>query len=234
MTGTKVGRLGIALAALFLVLQFYLLFIRHYDTMDLEAYPNTLPSLDFRADFAIGQTFKAGMKNLNRIDVMMGTHAKTLGGAVLLRLREWPAPAGPPVDVRTAAVLGAVIRDNLYQTFSFAPIADSKGKTYAFEVLAADPTPDAPGCLWTNEADIYPDGSLLVDGKINGGDLAFRTYSSRTVASQAGRIAGRWPGPLGKPAVFWLAALFFVFSLAALILHLPGMFAKPGPEADRP
>ncbi|MCX6561945.1 MAG: hypothetical protein NTZ26_15730, partial [Candidatus Aminicenantes bacterium] len=75
---TKEGRRGIVLAAVFLVLQVYLLFIRHYDTMDLEVYPNTRPSLDFKADFAIGQTFRAGMNGLNRIDVMMGTHAKTL------------------------------------------------------------------------------------------------------------------------------------------------------------
>lgn len=230
---TKEGRRGIVLAAVFLVLQVYLLFIRHYDTMDLEVYPNTRPSLDFKADFAIGQTFRAGMNGLNRIDIMMGTHAKTLDGTILLRLTEWPAPAGPKTDLRTATVPGSVIRDNLYQAFFFPPIAGSKGKHFAFEVSAANPAPDAPGCLWTNEADIYPDGSLLINGRVNGGDLAFRTYASRTLASQAGRIARRWPGPLGSQAFFWLVVALFEASLTAVLYSLPGLLGKDRPDAER-
>ncbi len=231
---TKEGRWGTALAALFLLLQFYLIFLRHHDTMDLEVYPNTKPSQNFGADFTVGQSFKAGMDRLNRIDALMGTHGKTLGGEVVLRLRELPPPSGPPADLRVVRIKASEIRDNLYQTFSFPPIPDSKGKRYSYEVFAVDPDPGTPGCLWINEADIYPEGDFLVQGKVNGGDCAFRTYSSRTIASQARRIARRWPRPFGTPAFFWLVLAAFVASLTALLYHVPGLFADPRPDKGRP
>jgi len=234
MTGAKERRLGTVLAAVFLLTQLYLIFLRRHDTMDLEIYPNTKPSLNYRVDFAIGQTFKSGLNRLNRIDIMLGTHHKTLGGEVILRLREWPFPADPAADVRTVRVRGAEIKDNLYQTFSFPPIPDSKGKSYAFEILAADPDPEAPGCVWINEADIYPAGDLLIKGKVNGGDCTFRTYSSRTIAESVGRITRRKPGPFGSPLFFWLVLLALEASLAALLRHLPGMFAGTGPDRQPP
>lgn len=221
---------SIALVGAFILLQLFLVFIKRHDTMDLEIYPNTKPSLDFSADRAIGQTFKAGLDRLNRIDVMLGTHRKTLGGEIVFRLREWPFPADPAADVRTVRIAGAGIKDNLYQTFSFPPVPNSRGRSYAFEISASNPAPDAPGCVWINETDIYPAGDLLIGGKVNGGDCTFRTYASRTIAASVGRIVAKRPGPLGSPVFFWIVVLAFEAALAALLWRLPGMFL----DSERP
>lgn len=227
--GSKTRRLGLALAAVFFIVQFILLFIRHYDTMDLEVYPNTEPTPDFRSDFSVGQTFLARTNGLNRIDVLMGTHGRTLGQDVVFKLRESRDEPG----LRSLTIKRETVRDNLYQTFSFPPIKDSKGRAFAFEISAAGGGTEGPGCLWMNARDIYPDGGILFGGNPGSGDCIFRTYASRTLASAAGRIAGRWPGVLGKAAFFWLMTLLFEISLLALLWNIPGLFfAGPAPAQD--
>lgn len=240
---SRSGRVGMALAVVFLILQLYLVFIRTYETMDLEVYPNVQPSPDLRSGFAVGQTFQSRTDRLCRIDVLMGTHRRTLEGEMVLRLREWPFPAGAAADVRTVRVQGAAIKDNLYQTFAFAPIPDSRGKTYAFEIRPEESAnPEIPGLVWMNPNDIYPGGSILLGGLPAGGDCTFRTYASRTVAASVGRIVAKRPGPLGSPLFFWLALLALEAALTALLWRLPRIFADPdrvapagpGAEAKRP
>jgi hypothetical protein len=68
--------------------------------------------------------------------------------------------------------------------------------------------------LWMNNGNIYPGGTLMINGAPASGDLIFRVYARRTVASELGRIVAENPGPLGSPVLF----VFVILLLEAALL----------------
>jgi hypothetical protein len=202
-----------AIIVLFVLLQVFLLFVAHHDTMEVDTSPNSVPTPPILGGERTGQTFKAPSDGLARIDVLLGTHGRLNDKDVHFRLYELE-----PTRVLAAEVVfnASDVRNNLYRTFRFPPQPSSKGRSYLFELDSPASTPSNAIAVWMNAADVYPDGEFFFNGGAAGGDLTFRTYARRTVWEELPRIARHGSGVFRS--VFLLAAAILLFEAAAVAL----------------
>lgn len=206
------------IVGLFVLMQAVLVVFVKYDVLDMNIRPNTQPSLDFYGAIDIGQTFRAEGANIGRIDLLFGTHGRRTTYPVGFELYETGAAR---TLVAESGIDGAALRDNLYQTFRFPAVRGARGKRYLIRLFASSATAANALAIWKNPADIYPDGTMMYNGAPDPGDLVFRVYSRRTIASELGRITARNPGFLGSPALFVAVVLLleaaFIWALAAIV-----------------
>lgn len=203
-TGAKAAKL--AIIALFVLLQVFLVFVARHDTMDVDSYPNTVPTPNLRGGDRIGQTFKASADGLARIDVLLGTHGRANDKNIHFRVWELT----PARRLAAEVVFNASdVRNNLYRTFRFAPQPHSKGGSFLFELESPASTVADSIAVWMNTNDVYKDGEFLFDDRPAGGDLTFRAYSRRPVWTELPRMARRHSGVLGSVFVLAVAVLFF-------------------------
>jgi hypothetical protein len=202
-----------AVIALFVLLQVFLLFVARHDTMDVDSYPNTVPTPNLLGGDLIGQTFKAPSNGLARIDVLLGTHGRLNDKDVRFRLWELEPVRVLAVEIGFNA---SDVRNNLYRTFRFPPRPKSKGRAYLFELDSPASTPSNSIAVWMNASDVYPHGEFVFNGRAAGGDLTFRAYARRTVWEELPRIARHGSGVFRS--VFVLAAAIFLFEAAAIAL----------------
>jgi len=214
---------------LFIIMEINLLFVKKYDTLDLNVGPNTLPSPDICGTRTVGQSFTVRRGGLARIDLMMGTHKKTLQGEMRFELWE-DGPGGKKIADKT--IQASLIKDNLFFSVMFKPLGSSKTKRLFFVLSAPAATPDNAACVWMNPENIYPSGELRVDGRPSRGDLVFRLYSKRTEIAEIGRIARSASGFLGHPLMFALILVAFTAGQIAVLWTLTEK-VFPAPKEDR-
>jgi hypothetical protein len=217
----------IALMALFVLLQFYLIFLKRHETLDLEAAPNTNLSPLLAGGTIVGQTFLSRTNGLARIDVLLATHRRTLAKDILFDLRE-AAPSSRLVA--QASATGPTVVDNRFHPFRFKAIRKSKGKIYLWELASPASTPEEAGCVWMNPRDIYRLGEMQVDRKPAKGDCVFRVYYRRPVVTELWRVNRRFSGFLGSPFLIYTAALAFEIALLLLFWNLLGRLFAPEPS----
>lgn len=169
----------------------------------------------------VGQTFVSHENGLSRIDVLLATYARKNTHLVTFRLKESPDAAR---DIATITINAAKIKDNVFHQFKFAPIIDSKGKSYFFVLESPQSVPGDAITIWHSPDDVYDEGTLHINGQATGGDLAFRTYYGggwEDIARSIGSDMGR------GLALLVLATLLFVLPGYALLVLL-----SPGEEFD--
>jgi hypothetical protein len=228
----KIVRYGVMV--FFIGAQFYLIFVKRHDTMILDVYPNAVPSPRIFADHTVGQTFVAKSDGLARIDVMVGTYMKTLRNDIYFEL--WQIRPGRRL-VRQAEIRGSEVQDNLYAAAKFEPLPASRGSEYEFEVSLPAAAAEDSISLWMTGRNLYREGTLLVDGVPARGDLAFRAYARRSLASELGRIVNKYPRMLSSPFAFACLVVIFeaiqVAFLWWLMNYLFGGFAAaPRPKVE--
>jgi hypothetical protein len=206
------------IVGLFVLMQAILVVFVKHDVLDMNIRPNTQPSLDFYGAIDIGQTFRAEGANIGRIDLLFGTHGRRVSYPVGFELYE----IGPSKTlVATSGIDASSLRDNLFQAFRFPVVRGSRGKRYLIRLFASSATAANAMAIWKNSADIYPDGTMVYNGAPDSGDLIFRVYSRRAIASELGRIVAGNPGVLGSPALFAAVVLLleaaFIWALAAIV-----------------
>ena len=202
-----------AIIALFILLQVFLLFVAHHDTMGVDSYPNTVPTPNLLGGDRIGQTFMAPSDGLARIDVLLGTHARPNDKDIHFKLWELESARALAADIVFNA---SDVRNNLYRAFRFPPRPKSKGRTYLFELESPASTPSNSIAVWMNTNDVCRDGEFIFDGRPAGGDLTFRAYARRTVWEELPRISRHGSGVFRS--VFLLVAAIFLFEAAAIAL----------------
>jgi hypothetical protein len=204
-----------SLVFFFLVLQIYLIFLKKHDTLDLDIYPNTLPTQLICGAQTVGQTFISESNNLCRVDIMMGTLARPNDKNLTFRLYQHD---GQAENVRTTTVNAAGLLNNLYNSFVFKPVPRSKKKPFSWILSSPGSWPDNSVCAWMNKKNIYRKGSALINGAPARGDLVFRVYAKRRIFTELHRIVKNRPGILGKAWFLVLCiCLFEVVSVLVLI-----------------
>lgn len=128
---------------------------------------------------SFGQTFTAREDRLTAIRIFFSRFPQTFQGEAVFKLKETPEASTDlyriPMDL--SQVRGA------YYWITFSPIANSKGRSFYFEVSGSTGLSGQVPTIWVNERNIYPDGQAYIDGKPIPGDLGFATYSLSSHAS---------------------------------------------------
>jgi hypothetical protein len=205
--------LRIVFLVAFAFMQIFLIFFNHHDTMDIDVYPNRIPSMNIFGENHLGQTFIMNNNNLARLEIMLGTHARDNDKDVTFELWELEPKQR---RLEKISLNASAVRDNLYQSFSFKPIKNSKAKKYFFSLSSPDSTPDNSICLWTNEDDLLPLGDYIVNGEATSGEVIFRAYAKRPIFTELPRIVKNYEGIFSSVA--FLAFAVFLFEAAQFLM----------------
>jgi len=164
-----------AVVALFILMQVWLIFIKKHDALDIDTWPNTIPTPAVQGPYDVGQTFVAERDGIARIDVMVGTYGRTNTKEIIFDLNEVVGENEKlTILVRTVKFKPDGLMNNLFNPFRFAPVERSRGKRYLFTFRSPESTPEDSICLWMNTLDIYRFGHLFFNNAKAGGDLVFR------------------------------------------------------------
>lgn len=108
-----------------------------------------------------GQWIRSEWEGLFEVRVRLGTYGRANTCRLELALSADPSDAEP---IRTATVDAAVVPNNGFQAFTFAPIAGSAGRVYYLSLRSPDATEDNGVGIWWRGA-LDPDFSAMVDGR---------------------------------------------------------------------
>lgn len=123
-------------------------------------------------DMRLGQTFTMTGNGLHAIQVFSVAVAGRVSGDVRFELFE--VRDNQLIPVRTAEILAEdVVRVSSYR-FEFAPIPDSRDRTYRLDLVAA---PAEGVAFWATKGDRYEGGSMHANGRDRWADLAFRAHA---------------------------------------------------------
>lgn len=200
---------------LFIGLQFYLIFIKKHFTLDIDAYPNTKPTVTIHGERIVGQTFVAERDHLSKIEIMLGTFGRENDGDVIFELGVSKEKA-----VEQKVFNAAQVKNNRYHSIVFSSQKNSKGKQYYFTLSSPESTPDNSICAWMNTEDIYPDGQYFFNNQPPGGDLVFRTYSLQPVSAVLGKINENYPGIWGSQIFLILTVILFIALEVVILIKL--------------
>lgn len=121
----------------------------------------------------VGQTFYSPLPNMNEIDVILATYARSNSKDVIFHLRDSP---DSKIDIETITVNARQIRDNTYHKFKFSPIKDSANKSYYFFIESPDSVPGDAITLWSSNGDSYSAGTEYFNSISVARDLTFNVY----------------------------------------------------------
>ena len=215
---------------LFIVLQIFLIFLKRHYALDVDIFPNTIPSPKIHGENKIGQTFVAQRNNLARIDVNMAAYGRDNDKNIYFRLWEQIPKRKLIAEIEFNA---SEVKDNAYKTIKFKPIRHSKGKKYALFFSSPGSNPDNSISVWMNEDNIYREGDFLLNNTPSGGDLTFRVYSKRSIIKELGRIVRNYSGIFGSKFFLILSILFFEVVQILFLAKLLDIFhrsLRPSPS----
>jgi len=198
----------------FVLMNVYLFFVKKHMCLDTEVYENTNPTPNIFKKNTVGQTFTADNNDLCRIEVRFGTHGRKNDKKVRFQLWELTP------DRKLAAELSfnaAEVKNNLFHSFDFKTLKESKDKKYYFKISSPQSAPQNSICAWMNKGNIYLSGEYFLKGSKKDGDLVFRVYSKRPVIAKLDRIVRNYPGIFGKR---WFLIVVIVFFEAMMLLVL--------------
>lgn len=200
---------------LFIGLQFCLIFIKKHYTLDIDAYPNTNPTVTIHGERIVGQTFVAERDHLSKIEIMVGTFGRENDGDVIFELGVSKEKA-----VEKKVFNASQVKNNRYHSIVFSSQKNSRGKQYYFTLSSPESTPDNSICAWMNAGDIYPEGEYFLNDQVRGGDLVFRAYSSQRVSAVLSEMAKNRPGIWGNTYVLMVSVVLFITLQAAVLFKL--------------
>lgn len=156
---------------------------------------------------SLGQTFVMNRNGLHAIEFHPASNGLHPSGEIQVALVD----VTPGVDsdvVRSGVIRAAELAGRRSYRFEFSPIADSRNRSYRFELTASDMS--SGFVLRAAKGEGYPEGTLTVNGRSRWADLAFQTiaptssmwhtlWTSRTASGSSGRLV------LALLAATWVA-----------------------------
>jgi len=226
--------INLLILGFFLLMQFWLIFLKTHDTMDINVSPGTNPTLNFWGTTRMAQSFVSRLNGLSRIDVSLATHGRPNTKDVIFELRQ----ATEAKAFVRLVFNAATVRNNAFRTFTFPKQHRSAGKKFIFSLTSPDSTEPDSICIWMSQLNIYEDGNYLINGRPQTGDLNFRVYSRRAIVSELRRIVRNYPGIFHSPALLVAAMLLFTLAeilvLAKLLDIIYALSKGTETEADHP
>lgn len=126
---------------------------------------------------SFGQTFKLHSDGLYRLDLYTATYARENTQSVVLRICSSPA-CKKGTDEKTRIELPATQISNSGPTvITFPPITGIVNQTLYLSIESPGSIPGNAITIYRDEKDIYPDGSMYIDGQPTKGDIAFIAYT---------------------------------------------------------
>ena len=181
------------------------------------------------SDTTFEQTFVASRDNLCRIDFAVDSYHPWDSPYLDLRLFEVDTTENPhhlryeviqknSKQVRYKRVNGWFISGHMFNSFSFAPIADSKDKRYLLTIQSPGLKHGGTSILLASPGERYEEGNLFINGEKQEGDLAFRALYKQPrlelIQQSFARLALQKPFPFSKPAAFYVVFLVYMVLLA--------------------
>jgi hypothetical protein len=139
------------------------------------------PVGEIYGDVQQGQTFVAGANNLQEVDLLLATYARTNHGEVIFHLKTDPAASEDLVRIPIPAER---IFDNQWAVFGFNPIPDSAGHHFYFYLESPSSQPGDAITIWSTQGDTYSEGQRYVNGMPAQGDLTFRAVAKTYVPTK--------------------------------------------------
>jgi hypothetical protein len=173
---------------------------------------------------AIGQTFTPNYNGLYRIDLYTATYARRNTHPVIFRIKTTP-------DTGQDLVRGELAPDEISNTgptvITFPPLPDTAEQPLYFSIESPGSVPGDAITLYYHEKNVYPDGTMHLNGQAVSGDLAFIAYSEETFAFS--EIWGDFISRAGQDRSF------FAFYVILLLVLLAAFVASvlPRGEAER-
>jgi hypothetical protein len=185
------------------------------------------PAFALAGQMQMGQTFVAPRAGLEQIDVLTYGYRRPNTQPVTFHLRKLEGDQ----DEVTLTFSASQVRGWRWQSFRFAPLADSAGQTYYFFFESPSSTPDDALTLGGTEGDVYPNGTGVINGQPAQADMAFRTYYSNvSPAEKLTALAAKITH--NKPSIFGDVG-FYVFLSIAYVVILGLVFAQVVKLAQR-
>ncbi len=181
-------------------------------------------------DTTVEQTFIASQNNLSRLDFAVESYQPWDSPYLDCRLFEIDTAENPHnltyefirnhiKEVRYKRINGWLLSIHMFNSFSFAPLIDSKDKRYILSIRSPGLKTGGTSILLASPRERYESGHLFVDEEKQKGDLAFRALYEqprRQVIRQSfARLAFYKPFPFSKPLLY--ALLFTMYPLVLLL-----------------
>lgn len=128
-----------------------------------------------------GQTFVATAANLQQVDLLLATYARTNHQEVIFHLKTRP---DTPEELVRISIPASQIVDNQWASFTFTPIKDSAGRSFYFYLESPSSRHGDAITIWSTKGDNYPIGQRYLNGKPVEGDLAFRAIANSYIPSK--------------------------------------------------
>lgn len=185
----------------------------------------------------IEQTFIASQDNLSRIDVAFESYQPWDSPYLDCRLFEIDTPENPHNltyefirnhrrEIRYKRINGWLLSIHMFNSFSFAPIADSQNKRYLFSIQSPGLKQGGTSIVLASPGDRYEHGNLFVNREKQKGDLAFRALyeqpRKQVIQRSFARLALYKPIPFSKPVSYYLLFGGYI----ALLLTFLGLVAR--------
>lgn len=127
---------------------------------------------------SVGQTFIASFDNIYSIEVFANNPKLLYESPLLFKLKK---QRGDLKDIVTIPFGGKNIGTNFWLRLRFNPIADSRNKTYYFEISTVEATSSGNLEISYSSQDTYPYGNLFINEQKSDGDLTFRVYYKTSI-----------------------------------------------------
>lgn len=190
-------------------------------TTDIEQPRLDTPAPRVEGQDAVGQTFVAHAPGLAAIEFLLAVYPDPPpAGNLTLRLFDDQNNEVARMDYPLAT-----LRHNDPVRFEFTPQTASAGRSYRFTLSGP---PGNPATIWSSKSEAYAEGSALVDGAVQPGDLNFKTHTRLDYAALLGiLLQSAWQ------SVGLLLPVLGVFFLPGyLLLLLLGRDRLSGPVND--
>lgn len=150
------------------------------------------PAGDLYGEHTVGQSFVSGHAGLSRVEVLLVHYEGSDRPAVPLLLRLCRDLACRE-EIASTTLPPETLAHNAPVTLRCPPQADSAGHTYYLLASAPQAAEPARTTLWAHASDLYPEGTRLLDGEPQPGDLNFWVYYELDAAGIAQGILGYFP-----------------------------------------
>lgn len=170
---------------------------------------------------SVGQTFTVSFDNIYSIEVFANNPKLLYESPLLFKLKKQREDLK---DIVTIPFGGKNIGTNFWLRLRFNPIADSRNKTYYFEISTVEATSSGNLEISYSSQDVYPYGNLFINEQKSDGDLTFRVYYKTSILKFISDSTFDFVDRLRKDQQFVVfyslllvaTSLFLVYSLTCL------------------